>query len=512
MLRKDYRSILGEDKADVIHFEKDWSFKWVNEFRNQLLKNSDIRSAFESVEQFPEWRPHLTLGYPETPAKEVENEYDLDWVTFDRIAVWTGNFEGPEFRLKWPDREDHGVDVAWGAMTEERVQEFMAHHGVGSKFERTEVPMLQTVNHGEAFVEGLVSGDISVEHAQGDPVDLPDITISLKLDDNGQIKGLGFIETDAEHDALDGEALEHYGVKGMRWGIRNDRSAGPKADAVKAKIKSGAAAVGRGLKAFGRAMDEHFYEQSIYSDAKHEAIHNQVSTEIDQKIYRLQTAPKYRGQNLKTNQALKTEYEQDVAKVTDAAYRRAVKEQIGENTRGTKEARYVDDARGARIEIREKKSGEIVRESNLRSVQEITADRLDTSVAGARATAQAGAAAKGRTPPAPVAPKATVVVPHGDRRKTKIKTDGGQNQPAADDAIKVAKARAKLKKSGPATLTNQELRDVAERMRLEEQVTTMNRSRPNRFIRKLLSDEGKAVVTEEVRTRTRNRDRGGPKR
>jgi hypothetical protein len=81
----------------------------------------------------------------------------------------------------------------------------------------------------------------------------------------------------------------------------------------------------------------------------------------------------------------------------------------------------------------------------------------------------------GRNRPAPTAVTAvaTSQVPHGTRRKTKIKTEGGENHPAHEDAIKVARAQTKLKKSGPAALSNKELQDLQTRMNLERNVTQM---------------------------------------
>lgn len=78
-----------------------------------------------------------------------------------------------------------------------------------------------------------------------------------------------------------------------------------------------------------------------------------------------------------------------------------------------------------------------------------------------------------KAPPSAVAARATSVVPHGTKRKTKVKTEGGENHPASTDAIKVAQAKAKLKKSGTAALSNQELQDLQTRMNLERNVTQL---------------------------------------
>jgi hypothetical protein len=99
-----------------------------------------------------------------------------------------------------------------------------------------------------------------------------------------------------------------------------------------------------------------------------------------------------------------------------------------------------------------------------------------------------------RETPTAVAPTAVSKIPHGTKRKTKIKTEGGENQPAHEDAIKVAEARAKLKKSGTAALSNQELREVANRLQLEAQVATLSTSRGQKFVMRELETGSKQVV------------------
>lgn len=119
----DRRGLLGPDDADVLFFEEDYSKK-IREARSYLLKNEAIFKAYSSVEQYPEWTPHLTLGYPKTPAKPDKRDYPgISWVNFDRLALWTTDFAGFEVPLK---RESGMVDVA---MTDE-VDDFLVHHGI----------------------------------------------------------------------------------------------------------------------------------------------------------------------------------------------------------------------------------------------------------------------------------------------------------------------------------------------------------------------------------------------
>jgi 2'-5' RNA ligase len=146
MLDVERRGELGPDKADVLFFVKRYA-KRIATFRDQLLQNDLISEAYNSVEQYPEWTPHLTLGYPTTPAKKSPNEDSGIWyVNFDRIALWTGDSTGPTFQLL---PKDNDLEVAM------------------SQSER-----------GRAFVEGELG-------------------------------------------------LNHYGVKGMHWGVRRSQKSDP---------------------------------------------------------------------------------------------------------------------------------------------------------------------------------------------------------------------------------------------------------------------------------------------
>jgi 2'-5' RNA ligase len=101
----DKRDTLGDSDADVLFFKNNDKSR-ISLFRSYLLQDSIIREAYESVEQFEGWTPHLTLGYPETPAKKDPREdSEFYWVNFDRIMIWTGEYEGPEIELKSEDLE-----------------------------------------------------------------------------------------------------------------------------------------------------------------------------------------------------------------------------------------------------------------------------------------------------------------------------------------------------------------------------------------------------------------------
>jgi 2'-5' RNA ligase len=125
-LTVDHRGTLGVDQADVLFFDdKDkWGFDAVKDFRDALLQNDNVKAAYESVPQFDGFTPHLTLGYPETPAHKDDRDYPgIHYVAFDKIALWYGDYTGPEFQLtreRWDDLamadlSHHGVKgMRWG--------------------------------------------------------------------------------------------------------------------------------------------------------------------------------------------------------------------------------------------------------------------------------------------------------------------------------------------------------------------------------------------------------------
>jgi len=130
MLDVDYRGTLGPKDADVLMFNNMFT-KTVKEFRSNLLREPSILDAYNSAEQYPEWTPHLTLGYPETPAHE-DDDNRLSWVSFDRIAFWTDDYDGYEFRL---GENMSGPELAMSGV--EDFEDVLEHYGVpGMKWGR----------------------------------------------------------------------------------------------------------------------------------------------------------------------------------------------------------------------------------------------------------------------------------------------------------------------------------------------------------------------------------------
>ena len=142
-LTVDHRGQLGEDQADVLFFRtKTGDCQSIQTFRAALLQEPNIRLAYDTVPQFAgPWMPHLTLGYPETPAKPDTRDFGIYDVNFNRIAVWTDDFDGPEFRLKefW-EEFDSEMPSEGGEMSQ--TDAFMLRSG----FARIETPYTSALN------------------------------------------------------------------------------------------------------------------------------------------------------------------------------------------------------------------------------------------------------------------------------------------------------------------------------------------------------------------------------
>lgn len=123
-LMVERRDELGEKPSDVLILEKT---KRLTRFRETLLQDDNIRIAYENVpNQREEYIPHVTLGDPENPANEDEYpEYGINWIEFDRIAVWIEDEDGPEFLMpikSFEDDVEHN-DVERGKTFIEQIQD-----------------------------------------------------------------------------------------------------------------------------------------------------------------------------------------------------------------------------------------------------------------------------------------------------------------------------------------------------------------------------------------------------
>ena len=555
-LTVDRRDVLGPDEADVLFFKKDYNYKAIRDFRAALLQDNNIRTAYDTATQFEgPWQPHLTLGYPAAPSPKPPGDDDAQFwgVSFNKIAVWVEDFSGPEFVLKdfWDESETMAVaptEVAMSALRHaDSVSDKPWSDFPDSDFDDDQWKRSCILDRGADFN--------TAKQRYAIPVREPDGTLNRKaisraaaiLSSKG---GFGFArgnKINATHEQLvtarnkliniyantlgedvpeglktevkqsielGAEFMAHFGVKGMKWGVRKDDVAGA------------AKTAGTVAKKVGRGADAVAFELHASSDWVHSSILLGARSKLRQDLPDIKAKHSETGANKRLNRMknpLSPEaraYRADVK----AAYLKRLEETANEHTSLTGSRRYTLKEFGK--PNTKKYYWRVATEANPAQHAAMTPDTVqvhpvfdedgwiidiepvEDSVAqaatlGAEFLAHYGV--KGmhwgvrKEAPAAVPTEAMSHVPQSSRAKTKVKTSGGENHPAHEDAIKVAKARTKLAKSGPAALSNQELRDVANRLQLEQQVHQLSTGHGKKFVTNLLRTSGQQGAQHLVR-------------
>lgn len=125
----DHRGTLGPDEADVLFFSKEIPWQFVD-FRETLKYKQEIQMAYNAIPQHQDWKPHLTLGYPDTPAHPDDwDPMGTQYVTFDKVAVWYGDSEGSEFALT-ENPKPQGMDSPLALEYASKIGTALAHYGV----------------------------------------------------------------------------------------------------------------------------------------------------------------------------------------------------------------------------------------------------------------------------------------------------------------------------------------------------------------------------------------------
>lgn len=152
------RGTLGDEDADVVFLEPTDAILAIHD---GFLANEPIKTAYDAVEQFDPWTPHVTLGYPETPAA---GEYDGDAVTFDRVGLWVGD-EQYSYPMGDPVSKPDAAKLASAraliaaATDSEVVVDEIDDEMPVDELEEGEEEILEIPVHGVATMEGKATGD-----------------------------------------------------------------------------------------------------------------------------------------------------------------------------------------------------------------------------------------------------------------------------------------------------------------------------------------------------------------
>lgn len=427
----DYRGELGDDKADVLFFAKrGWSMPTTLRLRSSLLLNNRVKLAYDSAEQFPEWTPHVTLGYPDSPASEPEGK--LYNVRFDRIAVWVGDYEGPTFRLEHHERD---LEVAMSDM--------------------------QTLTEiGEAAVEELL----------------------------------------------------HYGVPGMKWGVRKTEADGSPRQRGKvrsAMTKAGDATVA-GAKVSSTSKNQ--LKAAFLPDANRAAVLGDLQGHMLGAAIGMRKDPRFAGKDIKYDAKLRETYRKEMESIAQTYYSQRLAEEyaalsVNVAVEGIK---TVYDYRKKRAEIKYADGAvqhaeggafayldfEYDEKGFITEVDVTEGELKHYGVKGMRwgyTTSSDGTVSVNQTRVKKSLRKTDQPVKVIQRKAgTYVKAKGGQRQTATEDAIKTQAARQKAKRSTTDSLSTKELKDTIERMRLEQEFAKLDKkvSRKGKgFVAKLLESD-----------------------
>jgi hypothetical protein len=287
-------------------------------------------------------------------------------------------------------------------------------------------------------------------------------------------------------------ALAHYGVKGMKWGVRHD----PGHEGQQAKTKT------------IQKLDKKF-EQNAASVHTWIKFHNKAADMCNSHdIDRINNKPEYKNADFTKPSPLRDKYykEHHQAYLNNLE---KVASSEGTNASGTKkytiavddggnwgittvDVKHADPAPDFVVKVFYDAKGFITK----LEPQEPSGELAHWGVKGMKWGVR-----KDRTPV-----EASIKEGVPGRR---IKAEGGKHLPASDDAIAAVKAHQIARKSTTDALSNKELRALVDRMNLEQQYNQLNASGPRasagrKFLNDYLQNGGKDKTMENITEGTSN--------
>lgn len=295
-------------------------------------------------------------------------------------------------------------------------------------------------------------------------------------------------------EALAKLTLAHFGVKGMKWGVRNDRGH----EGERAKTKKIA------------KLDKKF-EKEAGSFRNTVAIHNSAADKFNAKIDALNNKPEYKDADFTRLSPLRTQYENEVQRMFLDNLHAAAKE-LGTNASGTKEYGimehddswdvFVKEVKHAatrvpldvemKIKLTKNAKGHITKVTVVEPAQNgISHDMtVEDIIAHYGVKGMRWGVRKDRP-----AQDITIYTRNGKKPIAR----GGKRAANTKDALDTVATRQKSKHSTTHALTNKELEDAVKRMRLEQQynkLTGENLSVGRKFLNALIDTYGELKLDE----------------
>lgn len=294
--------------------------------------------------------------------------------------------------------------------------------------------------------------------------------------------------------------LEHHGVKGMKWGVRNDH--GHAGERVKMKKLP--------------KLDAK-WERSAASVHTFISIHNRAADLTNKHdIERINNKPEYKNADFTHDSPLRQQYYAEHANAFLSNASHAARE-LGVNPSGTKGLDIVGDEEGnfsliihdvkhadqkmGTLKLKKDSKGRILSMKYVPDAMTHAEAEVENFLAHHGIKGMRWGVRRSNPSTDPVAVTVRQVKPN-----TRVKTAGGQNHPAHEDAKNAASARQKARGSTTDALSNNELQTAVKRMQLEQQYHQLaaqyapRRVKAKRWLASLLSDVGGQQASSVVHT------------
>lgn len=445
-LTVDHRGELGEDQADVLFFKKNrYDFKAIRDFRAALLQDNNIRTAHDSATQFDGvWNPHLTLGYPADPAKKNDDAFGDSFysVDFTKIAVWDGDYTGPEFLLK-----DHWDEVdAIDSIPMDVAMSDIEHHG--TKGMRWGVRKADVASGAKSVGRATASGAGKVNRAAGK---LHRFGQDVRFESHAESGHADVLVANAAHKPYKKVDLPAVKARHGDYGKLKNRAKKPFSKEAKAYRKDAADTYVKRLETTANGM-KNVSGTRQYTVRERGIDLPSQGGKLPSKYYWTVTSREIKHADGNAFMRLELVIDSE-GYITD------LKQVPLEDSMAQTMALGEDFLE--HYGIRGMKWG-------VRQHREVTAQtHVDTGIR---------------------------------KRQTKVQTKGGVSHPASDDAVRAAIHKQKLKKSGTDALSNQELQQLAQRLQLETQVRTLTSSKGRKQVEKGLADFGNQKLPKDAST------------
>lgn len=479
----DYRGTLGVDDADVLYFDKGWDSEEITQLRGWLLQNNDIKTLHDAAPQFEGWVPHLTMGYPDTPANEDNRDRPgIHCVCFDRIALWFGDYEGPEYRLK---REYSKADlaVAWSQLGETAVAELLHYGKKGMKWGVRKEDKPTETKKSRWDPEGH---DLSTDIAKSAVGSLVPITAPFAIPANvrlyrGAFRGANakLVDVQEKKFTKDAQSAKNFVEINNRASDRINRDI----QAINKKYPD--TLTPKTQKKYNdevvKSMQDAYRESANSIGNKNRTMHLDLEFRndgMDFVIKAQEGAPKPVPRRV-----VHADDTGDSFEVRGKIKRAPTGHIIGfEFDTDDSMAQSVEYDYEACVLL----GADFLEHYGVKGMKwGVQKSRFQSKLHERRVNAEIATRAK--RPARDV--KAYPTIGSSKRKKATVPTKGGEDHPPTEDAVKVATAAQKLKKSGVAALTNQELQDMQRRLNLENDVQrlmTGNKTAGQKFVDGLL--------------------------